>query len=200
MASQQTNALLILGALCVGSVAPGLLMAATPASAQVQLPPECVVRDHPLDRAIAERIEELGDTLWDEDHGVCDCGQPCWKSVYNRQQADACYDEVVKLADELADGLVIIDPIPVSYLRLSPDDTTPRFAYRVAASPALSSGHSSWSEAACWYDTAAGETWYAELIGPGGTLTWPDSYWESEAAREPLSIPLHNMQSVASSR
>ena len=45
MASQQTNALLILGALCVGSVAPGLLMAATPASAQVQLPPECVVRD-----------------------------------------------------------------------------------------------------------------------------------------------------------
>ena len=133
--------------------------------------PECiVVNDHPLDRGIAEIGDAWNET---EELGICHCGEQCWESVYDRQQADACYVELVNLAtNNSRGGSVTIDSTPVSYNRLASDDTTPLFTYRIT-------GNSSWIEGRCWYDVVARETWYAEFLGPGGSLTWPDSYWES---------------------
>ena len=132
--------------------------------------PECiVVNDHPLDRGIAEIGNAWNET---EEIGICHCGEQCWESVYDRQQADACYVELVNLANNSRAGSVTIDATPVSYGRLVSDDTTPLITYRIT-------GNSSWIEGRCWYDVASRETCYAEFIGPGGSLTWPDSYWES---------------------
>ena len=142
----------------------------TPAENASEQTSECmVVSDHPLDRGIAEIGDAWNET---EEYGICHCGQPCWESVYDRRQADACYVELASLADNSRGGSVTIDAMPVSYNRLASDYTTPIFTYRIT-------DNSSWIEGRCWYDVVAGETWYAEVIGPGGILTWPDSYWES---------------------